>query len=113
VWGTDATATFTEAEGAVTIFAAIDHCTAECVGIHVVKKATRFEALEPIRQGIKEHFGTFSGGSAAGLRLRHDHGSVYMSDDFRPKSNSWVLDHLQLSCASPKEMGALSASFAR
>jgi hypothetical protein len=27
-----------EAEGAVTVFAAIDHCTAECVGIHVVKK---------------------------------------------------------------------------
>src|SRR6185437_8637135 len=46
MWGTDATATFTEAEGNVTVFAAIDHCTAECVGIHGVKKATRFEALE-------------------------------------------------------------------
>jgi putative transposase len=83
MWGTDATATFTDAEGTVTIFAAIDHCTAECVGIHAVKKATRFEALEPIRQGVKEHWGTFSAGSAAGLRLRHDHGSVYMSDDFQ------------------------------
>jgi putative transposase len=83
MWGTDATATFTEAEGAVTIFAAIDHCTAECIGIHAVKRATRFEALEPIRQGVKEYFGGFSVGSAAGLRLRHDHGSVYMSDDFQ------------------------------
>ena len=63
----------------VTIFAAIDHCTAECVGIHVVKKADRFEALEPIRQGVRDHFGGFSGGIAAGLCLRHDHGSVYMS----------------------------------
>lgn len=83
MWGTDATATVTETDGAVTIFAAIDHCTAECVGIHAVKKATRFEALEPIRQGVREQFGAFSGGSAAGLRLRHDHGSVYMSDDFQ------------------------------
>lgn len=83
MWGTDATATVTAAEGTVTIFAALDHCTAECVGIHVVKKANRFEALEPIRQGVKEHFGPFCGGSAAGLRLRHDHGSVYMSDDFQ------------------------------
>jgi transposase InsO family protein len=83
MWGTDATATFTEVEGAVTVFAAIDHCTAECVGIHVVKKATRFEALEPIRQGVKEYFSGFSAGSADGLRLRHDHGSVYMSDDFQ------------------------------
>ena len=70
-------------EGPVTIFAAIDHCTADCVGIHAVKKATRFEALDPIRQGIQEHFGTFSASCAAGLQLRHDHGSVYMSDDFR------------------------------
>lgn len=83
MWGTDATATCTQSEGAVTVFAAIDHCTAECVGIHAVKKATRFEALEPIRQGVREHFGSFSGGSAAGLRLRHDHGSVYMSEDFQ------------------------------
>jgi transposase InsO family protein len=83
MWGTDATATFTERDGAVTIFAAIDHCSADCVGIHAVKKATRFEALEPIRQAVKEHFGAFSCDAAAGLQLRHDHGSVYMADDFQ------------------------------
>jgi putative transposase len=83
MWGTDATATFTDAEGAVTVFAAVDHCTAECVGIHAVKKATRFEALEPVRQGVRECFGTFTAGVADGLKLRHDHGSVYMSDDFQ------------------------------
>lgn len=83
MWGTDATASVTAADGAVTIFASIDHYTAECVGIHVVKKATRFEALEPIRQGVREHFAGFSAGSATGLRLRHDHGSVYMSHDFQ------------------------------
>jgi len=83
MWGTDATATVTDRDGTVTIFAAIDHCTAECVGIHAVQRATRFEALEPIRQAVRERFGVFSGGSAAGLRLRHDHGSVYMSDDFQ------------------------------
>lgn len=83
MWGTDATATVTDAEGAVTVFAAVDHCTTDCVGIHAVKKATRFEALEPMRQGVKHHFGSFSASVAAGLRLRHDHGSVYMSDDFQ------------------------------
>ncbi len=83
VWGTDATATITVNEGKVTVFAAIDHCTAECVGIHVAKRGDRFEALEPIRQGVREHFGGFSGGIAAALCLRHDHGSVYMSRDFQ------------------------------
>jgi putative transposase len=83
MWGTDATATFTDVEGTVTVFAALDHYTAECVGIHVIKKADRFEALEPIRQGVKEYFPGYAAGSAEGLRLRHDHGSVYMSDDFQ------------------------------
>ena len=83
LWGTDATATFTEEDGQVTIFAAIDHCSADCIGIHAIKRAHRFEALEPIRQAVREQFGSFSAGVAAGVRLRHDHGSVYMSDDFQ------------------------------
>ncbi len=83
MWGTDATATFTDVEGSVTVFAAIDHCTADCLGIHAIKNANRFEALEPIRQGVKQYLGSFSAGRADGLRLRHDHGSVYMSDDFQ------------------------------
>ncbi len=83
VWGTDATATTTIEDGKVTIFAAIDHYSADCLGIHVVKKGHRFEALEPIRQAVRELFGAFTPGAATGIRLRHDHGSVYMSDDFQ------------------------------
>jgi hypothetical protein len=28
-------------------------CTAECMGIHAVNRATRFVALEPIRLGVR------------------------------------------------------------
>ena len=83
IWGTDATATCTMEDGQVTVFAAIDHYSADCIGIHVVKRAHRFEALEPIRQAVREQCGSFSASVAAGVRLRHDHGSVYMSDDFQ------------------------------
>jgi putative transposase len=79
--GTDAPSTVTLAEGPVTVFVAIDHCTLEGVGLHTAAKATRFEALEPLRQGIRRQFGAFSAGIAAGLQVRHDHGSQYMSDD--------------------------------
>jgi len=34
MWGTDLTATFT-GEGPAAVFIAVDHCSAECVGIHV------------------------------------------------------------------------------
>ena len=67
----------------VAVFVAVDHCSAECVGIHAAKRATRFEALEPIRQGVRRCFGGFAQGIARGLALRHDHGSQYMSDAFQ------------------------------
>ena len=53
MWGIDATATVTLDDGAVTVFAAIDHCTADCVGIHAAKRATRFEALDPSGKASK------------------------------------------------------------
>ena len=42
-----------------------------------------FEALEPIRQGVRERFGDIGDGIARGLRLRHDPGSNYLADDFQ------------------------------
>ena len=39
--------------------------------------------MEPIRQGVRERFGTIGEGVARGLRLRHDHGSNYLADDFQ------------------------------
>jgi putative transposase len=83
MWGTDMTTTFTAADGQVAIFFAVDHCSLECVGIHAAKPATRFEALEPLRQGVREYFGGFAPLAAQGLALRHDHGSQYMSHDFQ------------------------------
>jgi putative transposase len=83
MWGTDMTTTVTTEEGQVSVFVAVDHCTSECVGIHAALSGNRFEALEPIRQGVHEQFGGFEKGIARGLSIRHDHGSAYMSDDFQ------------------------------
>ena len=82
MWGTDLTTALT-GEGQVAVFVAVDHCSAECVGIHAAKRATRFEALEPIRQGVRRYFGGFAPGIARGLAVRHDHGSQYLSDAFQ------------------------------
>jgi transposase InsO family protein len=83
MWGTDMTTTVTNGEGQVCVFVAVDHYTSECIGIHASLSGNRFEALEPLRQGVREQFGGFEQGIAAGLAIRHDHGSAYMSDDFR------------------------------
>ncbi|QDV33734.1 hypothetical protein [Tautonia plasticadhaerens] len=44
--------------------------------------------MEPLRQGVREHFGGFDRGVAEGLAIRRDHGSAHMSDDFRRELES-------------------------
>ena len=83
MWGTDMTETVTVDDGVARVFVAVDHANSELVGVHAAKSGNRFEALEPIRQGVLRHFGAIGPGVAAGLKLRHDHGSNYMSDDFQ------------------------------
>ena len=50
---------------------------------------TRHEALEPVRQGVAERFGSFEKDAADGLAIRHDHGSQYMSRDFQ-REIAWL-----------------------
>ena len=83
MWGTDMTATMTVGEGAAFVFVAVDHCTTECIGLQAAARGTRFEALEPIRQGVRARVGDIGDGIARGRRLRHDHGSNSLADDFQ------------------------------
>jgi putative transposase len=82
MWATDLTSTLT-GDGQASIFVTVDHCSTECLGIHAARRATRFEALEPLRQGVRTCFGAFAEGIAGGLKLRHDHGSQFVADDFQ------------------------------
>jgi putative transposase len=82
MWGTDLTTVVT-GEGQAAVFVAVDHCSTECVGIHAARRATRWEALEPIRQGVRRRFRAIGKDVARGLALRHDHGSQYMADVFQ------------------------------
>ena len=111
MWGTDATETFTDLDGRVTVFAAVDHCTTDCVGMHAVKKATRFEALEPIRQGARAYFGGFSAGIAEGVKLRHDHGSVFMSDDFQAEVQFLGMESSPAFVRQPEGNGCIERFF--
>jgi putative transposase len=82
MWATDLTSTLT-GEGQASVFVTVDHASTECLGIHAARRATRFEALEPLRQGVRACFGAFAEGIASGLKLRHDHGSQFIADDYQ------------------------------
>ena len=49
---------------------------------HVAERGTRFETLQPIRQGVQERFGAIGEGRADRLTLRHDNGSQSVSHAF-------------------------------
>ena len=83
MWGTDMSQIVTLEEGRAYVFVAVEHANSEIVGIHAARSANRFEALEPVRQGVHRSFGAIAPGVARGLKLRHDHGSNYMSGDFQ------------------------------
>src|SRR3954451_24361450 len=104
MWGTDLTTTIT-GEGQAAVFVAVDHCSAECVGIHAHARATRFQALEPIRQGIRQRFGGFAQAIARGLAVRHDHGSQYMSDPFQKELTFLGIDSSPAFVRSPEGNG--------
>ena len=65
MWGTDMTQTITIREGRANVFVAVQHANSEVVGIHASWSANRFEALEPVRQGVQ------TGGSTSDLDITH------------------------------------------
>jgi len=109
MWGTDLTTTIT-GEGQATVFIAVDHCSAECVGIHAHPQATRFQALEPIRQGVRQRFGGFGKASARGLAVRHDHGSQYMSHHFQKEIAFLGIESSPAFVRAPEAMAVPSGS---
>jgi putative transposase len=42
-------------------------------------------AIETLRQGVRACFGAFAKGIASSLKLRHDHVSQFVADDFHRK----------------------------
>jgi len=53
------------------------------VGIYVPRRGTQCEADEPVRQAVHEQVGGFAENIARGLRLQHDHGTLFTSGDLQ------------------------------
>lgn len=76
--------------------------------VHAAARATRWEALEPIRQGVRERFGRIGAKVASGLRLRHDHGTQYRPTISSRSSRSWGLRRARRLSAPRRATGAPS-----
>ena len=105
VWGTDGFRVQTVDEGWVWGFIAVDHFNSECVGHHVCKEGSRFNALEPLRMGLQKIFGAAGRDAALGLALRMDHGCQYTSDHFLNQIAYWGIAQSFSFVAQPQGNG--------
>ena len=113
MWGTDMTTTVTVGEGATCVFVAVDHCTTECIGLHAAKSGNRFEALEPIRQDVRERFGRSAPAPPAGCVCGTTTGPTTWLTTSNRRSPSSASKAPRASCGSPKATASRSASSAR
>jgi transposase InsO family protein len=82
MWGTDGTKFYTLEDGWCWLFAVVDHFNSEALGWHISKRGDRFQALEPLRQSVRQEYGKYEKGVAGSLKLRMDNGSQYTSGVF-------------------------------
>ena len=93
------TQTITIRDGRANVFVAVEHANSEVVGIHASRSANRFEALEPVRQGVHRCFGAIAPGVARGLKLVTIMAPTTCPAISRTKSNAWGSKHRPPSCA--------------
>lgn len=111
MWGTDGSRILTQDEGWVWIFAAVEHWNSECVGWHVSKRGTRFQALEPVSMALTDIYGGVDRGIAQGLELRMDHGSQYLSDHFQNQIKAWGIRPSYAFVSQPQTNGVVERFF--
>ena len=107
MWGTDATSTMLLNGQQATIFGVYDHCTCELMGIHAAIEADRYEAMVPLHQACRTAFGSVGQAIAAGLKLRHDNGSQFVSRAFQAELRFLGMDSSPSFVRAPEGNGCI------
>ena len=97
-------------EGQASIFVTVDHCSTE------YRRHPRGTPGDPVRgaraaaPGLRACVGAFAEGVASGLKLRHDHGSQFVADDYQRELAFLGIASSPPSCASPRATAVSSGS---
>jgi putative transposase len=111
MWGTDMTSTVLCTGRNAYIFAVVDHCAQDCIGIHVSDRATRYEAIEPVRKAVEYVYGKCDESVAMGVGLRHDWGSAYVSGFFQDEVEVLGLESSPSFIRQPEGNGVVERFF--
>jgi transposase InsO family protein len=107
MWAIDGTQISTVRDGKVWLFATAEPRDAEALGWHVSKRGTRREALQAMGVAVQEQFGHLGRDAARGVRLRHDHGSCFMAEDFQNQLRAWGMTPSRAFVGQPETNGVI------
>ncbi len=109
MWATDGKQFYTKHEGKCWFIGVIDHFNDEIKSFHVCKVFDRFAALEPVREAIKNEFGTIKQGVCKGMdiALRADHGSQFDSVTYQTEIKFLGINYSPAFVRSPECNGII------
>jgi putative transposase len=106
MWAIDVTGCLTD-EGNAAVFVVVDHGTGECLGVYAARRGTRFEAIECLREAIHSAKGRYEDKIAKGTKLRHGHGSQFISHDFQDELKTLGIESSPSFVRQPESNGCV------
>jgi transposase InsO family protein len=111
MWGTDATCTLATTGQPLTVFGVIDHATGECLALHAADNGRRWEAIEALRDAVRDRHGIYGPGLLPALKLRHDHGSCFLSRAFQAELRFLQIESSPAFVRTPEGNGCIERFF--
>ncbi len=109
LWATDGKEFWTEQEGKCHFIGVIDHFDDQIMSFHLCKKFDRYAAMEPLREAIKNEFGSVDKSICAsmGIAMRSDHGSQFYSKGYQKELKYLGIDFSPAFVRSPECNGII------
>jgi putative transposase len=110
LWSTDTTKIWCGRDGWASFVGVLDAGSRECVGARFARQGRAIEAVDALEQGILQRYGSLTQ-VPAGLRLRHDNGSIFLARLFVDIAQQLTITQEFIPRYSPEYNGVIERFF--
>jgi putative transposase len=110
LWATDATKIWCGRDGWATLVGILDAGSRECVGYRFAQVGRAIEAVDALEQAVAHRYGSLTA-VPAGLRLRHDNGSIFLARQFVTTARQLGITQEFIPRRSPEYNGVVERFF--
>ena len=110
LWATEPTKIWCGQDGWASLVGVLDAGSRECVGARFARQGRAVEAVDALEQGIVQRYGRLRQ-VPAGLRLRHDNGSIFLARLFVGTAQQLAITQEFIPRSSPEYNGVIERFF--